>query len=363
MRGSPDRPAVVIHGPDPREGPPGEGATPAPHGQTSFRNILACLDGSELGEGILPYARAVALALDGSLILFRVLEEWTEGPGAPCGPPDPIEWGVRRREARAYLEGLVARAPDDNLAVTTELVQGRAPEQICLWADRNSVDLTVLCSHGGRGRTEWCLAGTARKLIDHVPGSVLLVPAAAARKSDETIGYHRILVPLDGSPRAESVIPVAVRLAAAQRAEVLLSHVVPVPELTRVGPLDAEALELEQRLTRRNERVAGAYLDRLRARVSQSGVEVRTRVIRDGEPRTRIEALIEDAGVDLVVMSAHGHAARTDVPCGTLTSHLITHASIPLLILRERQQRATRRAQPAATRTAAGLLEADQPAL
>jgi nucleotide-binding universal stress UspA family protein len=305
---------------------------------------VACLDGSELGSGIVPHARVVARALGARLTLLHVLE--TEATGT--GPADSLDWGIRQREARAHLDGLAAQLGDLESGIRSELIQGRAAEQICSWAEQHDVDLTVLCSHGTRGLTDWDLASTARKLIDRTPGSLLLVPATAAAK--EEVRYRRILVPLDGSPRAESVVPVAMRIAASQKAEMLFVHVVPVPELTRTGPLDAEGEDLERRVVEHNHRVASAYLDRLRARVSQAGQRVRVLVVEGGSVRTRLERLIREDRADLVVMSAHGHTGRTDSSCGSVTEYAVTHATSPLLVIRDRARRRMRRVAPSSTR-------------
>ncbi len=197
------------------------------------------------------------------------------------------------------------------------------------------------------GLTDWDLASTARKLIERVPGSLLLVPAAAAEKRGE-VRYRRILVPLDGSPRAESVVPIAVRIAASEQAELLFVYIVPVPEITRAGPLDAEGAELERRVIEHNRRVATAYLDRLRAR--QAGSRVGVRVISDGNAQRGLERLIREEGMDLVVMSAHGHTGQTDSPCGSVTEHVLTHSSTPLLVVRDRALRSVRRVDPSSPR-------------
>lgn len=321
-----------------------------PTNPTAVREIVACLDGSELGRGIVPHARLVADALGARLTLLHVLE--AEASGA--APADPLDWGIRQREARAHLDDLVNqlnRLGDLESGIGAELIQGRAAEQICSWAEQHDVDLTVLCSHGSSGVTDWDLASTARKLIDRTPGSLLLVPAAAAK--EERVQYRRILVPLDGSPRGESVVPLAMRIAASQNAEVLLVHVVPVPEIARTGPLDAEAAELERRVQEHNRRVADTYLDRLRARVSQTGSPVRALVIGDGSVRTKLEGLIRDEKVDLVVMSAHGHSGGADGMCGSVTQYTVTHTRTPVLIVRERPSARMRRVEPSSSKRVA----------
>jgi nucleotide-binding universal stress UspA family protein len=215
--------------------------------QREFHRIAACLDGSELAERVLPHARAVASALGSRLSLLRVIE--TGGTGA--APLDPLEWDILRGDAREYLERLVGAREERTEGVEAEVIEGSAAEQICAWTEHHGADLTVVASHGTRGRTDWGIASTARKLLDRLPGSILLVPAAP-EPSGPVAHYRCLLAPLDGSARAESVLPLAVQLAKAQGAELLLAHVVPVPELTEIGPLDADDLELRERLVQRN---------------------------------------------------------------------------------------------------------------
>jgi nucleotide-binding universal stress UspA family protein len=310
-------------------------------GSDPIRCVVACLDGSELGERALPHALAAASALGAPLTLLRVLEL---APGQRS-PADPMEWEIRRREARDYLDRLARSGSTAEAAVEMELIEGRAAEEICRWTARREAGLTVACTHGAGGRSPWVLASTARKLLDRAPGSLLLVPAAA---SAATGAAHdgRVLVPLDGSPQAESVLPIALRIASAQRAELLVVHVVPVPELTEIGPLDAADLELRDRIMRRNERVARTYLDRVRAHLCDPDVTLRTAILTGGDVATRLARFAVDEHADLLVLAAHGRGgARFGTPCGGVTADLIARSSVPLLIVRSSQEsRSMRRA-------------------
>jgi nucleotide-binding universal stress UspA family protein len=312
----------------------------APKRPAAVREIVACLDGSTLGSSIIPHARAVANAFGARLTLLHVLEI-EAGVAAPLSP---LDWGIRQREARAHLEEMVSRLGDVESGVASELIQGRAAEQICSWAEKHDVDLTVLCSHGSHGVTDWQLASTARKLIERTPGSLLLVPATATR--EEPVRYRRILVPLDGSPRGESVLPIAMRIAQSQQADILLVHVVPPPDITHIGPVDAEGADLMRKVSAHNHRVADAYLDRIRARVSQSGCPVRALVVDGGSVRTQLERAIREEGADLVVMSAQGRTTGLDMPCGSVTEHTMAHSSAPVLVVRDGLRRRMRRADP-----------------
>jgi len=326
--------------------PPARPAAPKPKtkvqraaGAERVRRIAVCLDGSPCGERVLPHVRAIAEVLGASVTLLHVLERGLEG--AP--QPDPFGWELEREEAHRYLERLAQAHDDASRDVSTNVLEGRPAEQIRLWARRNDADLTVLCTHGRSGPSEWGLASTARKLVERAPGSLLLIPASS-ESATPVARYQRVLVALDGSPRAESVLPLAARLGAAQDAELILAHVVPVPELTEVGPIEAEGLELRERLVRRNERVAQEYLDGLRARLVGDGLRVRVVLLRGGDVRLRLARLIAEEQVDLVVISAHGRGSRTEMPYGSVAAFLLANATVPTWVVRPPAPRVARHA-------------------
>lgn len=307
-------------------------------GSRGLRRIVVCLDGSPLGEAGLPHALALARPFGGSLTLLRVLEAQH---GSDAVATDPLDWSMQRRESRAYVDRLVEQQRDTGTEIQASLAQGIPAEQICLWASQHGVDLTVVASHGAGGRTPWSLGSTARKLVERVPGSLLLVPASSLEPASGRVRYARILVALDGSPRAESALPVAVEIAREHGAVLILAHVVPSPELVCATPPAPEDLELEQRVILRNQRVAVEYLDRLRTSLAASGLTIRPLVLRDGVP-ARLARAVEQEHVDLVILSAHGRSGRTDSPCGSVAAYLIDHATTPLLLLREAPRRMLR---------------------
>jgi nucleotide-binding universal stress UspA family protein len=305
-------------------------AEPSTSPAHAAHHVLVCLDRSALAESVLPHGIALARCCGARLTLLHIVE-----PGHGAGAAtDPLDWEIRRSEARQYLESIAADSPDVRMVV--EIGEGHAAEQIGTWAASHHVDFTVLCTHGEGGYTECGLASTAQKLIAGVAGSVLLVPASTgvpppAREAH----YARIVVPLDGSMRAESVVPLAVRLAMAHRAELVLVHVVPVPELTSIGPFAPEDLQLGERLVRRNERVARHYLERLQARLRTPELSVRTVIVVEGDVRCELASIIEREGAALTVMSAHGRTGRTEWPCGSVAAHLMAYCKTPLLVVRE----------------------------
>ncbi|AEG48592.1 MULTISPECIES: universal stress protein [Sphingomonadaceae] len=290
--------------------------------------VVACIDCTDRNAWIYPHALALASTLDVPVTLLQVLDR----DASPDARPDPIECNLRRREAMRVLDRCAATIEPSSSQTTIELAEGPAAEEICRYVRECDEGMVVL---GRRGRKEAGrdgVGGTVHKVLSQAPGPVLLVPVEAPVPGS---AYRRIVVPLDGSRWAESVLPLAVRLAKAADAELLLVHVVPTPEMIQARPLETEDETLRENLIERNEQAARSYLDRTRSNLSAMGLRARAIVIRGGDVRDTLCALIDREAADLAVMSArgHGHQHVRDVPYGTVASYLMAHCSVPMLVL------------------------------
>lgn len=296
--------------------------------QPGFSRVVACVGSGAPSAMVILHAATLAKALGVPLMLLRVFETRSVGDVRL----DPVDWEIRRREAYARVEELVEEYRYLGADIEAQVVEGQSAEQISLWGRQHPADLMVLGTHGDWRPTGWGLGDTAREVVERAAGSLLLVPCSTQDVS--ATGYRRLLVPIDGSCRAESVLPFAIHLAKAQRAELVLAHVVPASALTEVGPPESEDIELRERLARRNERVARHYLEQLQSRASENGIAVRVRLLHE-DVRSSLARLAAEEAVDIVVLSAQGCSGRVDVPYGSVTSFLMTHTRQPLLIMRQ----------------------------
>jgi len=315
---------------------PGPAADPHPPQEqtTSVRHVTACVDGSTMDHGVLQHAAALAVAMHVPLTVLHVVE-----PERRDTPLDPIDWDVRRREAEAYVREAAARLADaTTIEARVELRQGCAAEQIRQWALGHQGDVTVFCRHGEHGPEGcWALSSTARKLVEGTPGSLLVVPSHGV-DPEAAPRYGRIMVLLDGSLMAESAIPCAVGLAREHQADLIVAHVVPGPQLTQIGPPSEQDLDIEQQVIDRNQSVARTYLQRIRSDLYDTGLNVRVIVRDGGDVRERLEELVSEQRIDLVVLSSHGRTGPRETACGSVAAYLLTHVPVPLLILRERSR-------------------------
>ena len=139
--------------------------------------------------------------------------------------------------------------------------------------------------------------------------------------------YKRVLVPLDGSPVAESIIPFILDIAGPLDMEVILLRVVePIPPLALEVYVDAETANL--RTTDAQEYVA-AIAEELR----DKAVRVDTRV-RRGYAADEIVRAAREAGADLIAMSTHGHRFLNDLIRGSTADRLRHRVTVPVLMVR-----------------------------
>ena len=231
-----------------------------------------------------------------------------------------------------HLQEVQASWEQMGLTAEVVLLEGKAADRIIEYAQQTGVDLVVVSSHGQSGLSGWNISSVSQKIIHRVHKSIMLVRAYQTGEEVERVKYNRILVPLDGSQRAESVLPAASRLAEFHGATLLLAHVVTQPEMMQRTPLSADDMHLVEEMMARNEQKAHDYFHELKSRLP---IEAETHLIRDEDVTTALHDLVKKAKVDLVILNAHGGSAETQRPYGSIVSNFIDYGATALLIFQD----------------------------
>ncbi|MGP1351942.1 MAG: universal stress protein [Parasphingopyxis sp.] len=290
--------------------------------------IMACVDDAPTSPAVVRHAIAVARGLGLSVTLARVLEK-AQHPGSPA---DPIEWQLRRAQSQNQLNHIVAHEAGAPVDMDSLLLTGLPADELNRWAEDHNIALLALSTSRDRKLAPSSLGRTAQQLLDKAYASLLLVPATDSIR--ETVDYRRILVPLDGSSRAESVLPIAKRIARAHGAEIVLAHILPTLKAIDVNSAEQREAELLAMLRMHHERHARNYLEGLRGILLNEGLAASAIVGPQGDARSHLRRLTIEQRIDLTVLSSHGQTGLPDIPCGSVTEYLATHASTPLLIVR-----------------------------
>jgi nucleotide-binding universal stress UspA family protein len=296
-----------------------------------FERILVPLDGSSLAECVLPHVIALSTIHDASVMLLRVLEEQGEQDRAAFS--SPLDAHLDNVIAQTYLAEVAQRFSRAGVLVETATLSGPAAAEIVAFAQQNDVGLIVMSSHGKGGLSSWNTSSIAQKVAARAHKSMMIVRAyAPAREASSIVTYRRLLIPLDGSQRAECVLPIAASLARAHDAQLVLTHIVRKPEIPHQLGASEEDQRLLERFTACRQHRAESYLEDVGTRLAvDAGIELK--VSRDVPGA--LQALAEEHAFDLMLMSAHGYSGSPRRTYGSVTTSLIGYSSTPLLIMQD----------------------------
>ncbi len=192
-----------------------------------FEKILVPLDGSELAKQVFGCVSDLVKAFNPEVIITGI-----------CEPPET----GREQACRLYINDEARRLRDSvalpSLRLKTVVLSGHPAELILDYAEKNDVGLIVISSHGRSGIRPWSLGSTANKVLHRV-GVPLIMIRAAQPPVTGAERLRRILVPLDGSERGESILPYVAELRRRMASEVVFLRVVePGRHIRSVGGLD-----------------------------------------------------------------------------------------------------------------------------
>ncbi len=144
--------------------------------------------------------------------------------------------------------------------------------------------------------------------------------------------FQRILVPLDGSTRAESAVPVAARLAQASGGSVILLQVAVFP--IHIEPEKKPAEIYSQEVFDQGIASAERYLQGVAKSDALAGTKTETEVVTGAVAPSILEAL-QSLQADLVVLCSHGYTGFKRWSLGSVAHKLVPHSPVPVLVLRD----------------------------
>lgn len=147
--------------------------------------------------------------------------------------------------------------------------------------------------------------------------------------------YTTILVPLDGSALAESILPYVEELARLGDSTVIFLQVVDLPH--SVGIPKGNAFDAMTHMTTEeaNQRVAEAlrYLDGLVERLRAQGITARS-LVEYGPVVATILRVAQEESASLIALASHGRGGQGDVYYGSVAAGVVQRVDRPLFIIR-----------------------------
>jgi nucleotide-binding universal stress UspA family protein len=282
--------------------------------------VLVPLDGSPHAERALALALTIAATPSRSLRLIHV----TPGRSpAEAQHPDDRAF-ASRADAEAYLLAVLDRLdrPSDRL-VTADVLHGDPTLVLLHEVTSPGPALIVLSTHGGGGPTGDFASARTRSLLAAAQGPwILLGPRSLpVESSGGRIGpaiLSTILIALDGSSGAQTIVPHAVELA----------RDLPNARITLLTVLEsgeaASALDQPSRVAS-----AHAYLDHLAARIRAAGTDVSQRVMASADVAGAILQAAELEEAHIIGMTFEASAG--DRHFGPALQGVLLHSRFPVL--------------------------------
>ena len=144
--------------------------------------------------------------------------------------------------------------------------------------------------------------------------------------------FTRVLVPLDGSARAERSIPVAARIARATNGTVVLVRVVTIPftysPYLGSATYSDEAIEVDLNEVKK-------YLERIAHSEPLADIKTTTQAI-FGSAAPEILSTAHSYNIDLIVMTSQGKTGLQRWMLGSVAQKIARHSSMPVLVLHEK---------------------------
>lgn len=144
--------------------------------------------------------------------------------------------------------------------------------------------------------------------------------------------YNIIVAPLDGSKRAEKILPHIEELSKRFEAKIILVQVVEPPKVISDESIsqyvkDLDKLKLE----------ADTYLSNIAEKFQSKKIQTELRV-EHGQPVKNILQIVEKERADLIAIASHGRSGISRVFYGSVAASLLHRVDRPLLLIRSRDE-------------------------
>lgn len=318
----------------------------------SVKHILVPLNGTVCAEEALAMAARLARAGGAKITLLRVVPPTRCSQRYPLNlahvEAEPCQKDIE--EAHAYLRRIASRVNLNGLDIQTEVIMESSISAFVQYMQAHQVDLVVMCSHGYTGMTRWIHGSVAQQLFRQCPIPILVIRQAYSSSfpihGSPTRPFN-LLVFLDGSPMAETAIPVAAWLSS------LLSlpatgqlHLLRVIQPAYF--VDDQATAIVQKLNDDAVEQARIYLKQLQHSFRQGSfknlhVNVTASVALNTEPAYTIIRVAEEGetvhdqriseGYDAIAIATHRRRGLPHWVAGSIAEQLLGKTSLPLLVI------------------------------
>jgi nucleotide-binding universal stress UspA family protein len=281
-----------------------------------MQNILVTLDGSKISEQILPVALDLARRMKLPIILLGVNE-----------PGHEIE--------SAYINSkafdLVAQGIEARPSVRSVDKKEQLSDFIARFAYENESVIIAMETHGRSGITRSSAGSTAWSMLSLCIIPLLLVKSRAKPSVKPIKSASSILLPLDGSARAEAAIPAAESIASLMGAKLVLFRVAD-PSYTVGGEDKPRAVVSPLERDRKARSTAESYLKKTMAMIKK--VTASYEVELGAAVAESICRRADKPDIAFVFMATHGNSGLTCFIKGCVAEQVLGKCTTPIILFR-----------------------------
>jgi len=215
-----------------------------------------------------------------------------------------------REKGQTILAESVLLFSEKGIDVKEKLVEKNDPaEAIIDEAEAGMYDLVVMGNSGGEeNELDFHLGSVAKKV-----SLAVKIPVLVVRKK---MDLRKILIPVDGSAKEDKILQKASMIAKAAGSKVVLLHV-QEKSLLKLKP---EIYEVGLQILKQ-------------ASTKMEGIEFEQKLL-SGDPANVIIQTAKQYDVDLIAMSSGGRGTLRDFFLGSVSNHVLHHATLPVLLVK-----------------------------
>ncbi len=264
-----------------------------------FDEVLACLDGSQLAQEILPVAHGITAAASATLTLIRVVVDADELAAE--------ESDLRQCARRYRAEVRFLLSADPAAAIAGELE-----------AKPNAI--AAMTTHGRTAWTEAILGSVALRVIQGSSRPVILYRAVSG-DGEAPKRISTLVLALDGSEFAERMIPFAAEMTKALAARLVLVQALPpqpsIPALAGQGKSDM---------------LESSYLHGIAGMIKREhGIDCEWDVLH-GDPPDALCRYLKNMPETMLAMTSHARGGLQRALLGGVAAACLRRAGVPILM-------------------------------
>jgi nucleotide-binding universal stress UspA family protein len=160
----------------------------------------------------------------------------------------------------------------------------------------------------------------------------MLIKRVKRQEKGKRTVYKKILVPLDGSKRAEAILPHVEQLAQRYQAKVIFLKVI---EFQIVTGLEGAYVPLTDQEFDQTINQTEKYLAGIKGEFKEKKIDTQTCFLH-GQVVNEIIKLAAREAVDLIAMASHGRGGLARAFYGSVAAGVLQNVDRPLLIIRSR---------------------------